>query len=107
MGSGENFRDAIFLAFGLLKHRKLIGPDGLIFMDAGFHVPAGEVSAIGAGEGAGAEAADGSALPETVVDMAGVERRLLCAGIFERLADGTLPGGFGDDVVVGVNSGCE
>src|SRR6266446_3809287 len=69
MSGGENFRDAIRIAFGFLKHRKLIGPDGLVFVDAGFHVPAGEIAAIGTRESAGAKAADGSALPKAVVDM--------------------------------------
>src|SRR5260370_30839499 len=77
MSGGENFRDAIRIAFGFLKHRKLIGPDGLVFVDAGFHVPASEVAAIGTRESAGAKTADGRALPKTIVDMAGVERCLL------------------------------
>src|SRR6266404_10009073 len=106
MRGGENFGYAIIVAFGFLEHRKLIGPDGLVFVDAGFHVPAGEVAAIGARERAGTEAAHGSALPEAVVDMAAVERRFLCAGVLEGLADGTFPGGFGD-VVIGVDSGGE
>jgi len=57
-----------------------------------------------AGECAGTEAAYGCALPETVIDVTGVEHGLFCAGVFERLADGTLPGSFGD-VVIGVESG--
>ncbi len=36
MSGGENFRDAIRIAFGFLKHRKLVGPDRLVFVDAGF-----------------------------------------------------------------------
>src|SRR5258706_8222935 len=102
----ENFCDTIFVALGFLEHRKLIGPDGLVFVDSGFHVPAGEIAAIGAGEGAGAEAADGRALPETIVDVAAVERGLFRAWVFERLADGTLPGGLGD-VVIAVETGGE
>src|SRR5258707_362511 len=86
MRCGENFRYAIFVAFGFLEHRKLVGPDGLVFVDAGFHVPAGEVASIGAGECAGTEAAYGCALPETVIDVTGVEHGLFCAGGFERLA---------------------
>src|SRR5712664_2139375 len=104
MSGSENFRDAIRIAFGFLKHRKLIGPDGLIFVDAGFHVPAGEIAAIGARESAGAKTTDRSALPEAVVDMTVVERRLFRAGVLERLADGTLPSSFGN-VVVGVSLG--
>src|SRR5258708_31832418 len=103
MGCGENFSYSIFVAFGFLEHRKLVGPDGLVFVDAGFHVPAGEIAAIGAGEGAGAEAADGRALPKTVVDVAAVERGLFCAGGFEGFGDGALPRGFGN-VVIGVDS---
>jgi hypothetical protein len=99
MGGGENFGYAGFVTIGFLEHGELIGPDGLVFVDAGFHVPAGKVSAIGAGESAGSETADGGALPETVVDVAGVEGGLFCAGIFEGLTDGALPGGFGDVVV--------
>jgi len=95
MRGGENFRNTIFVAIGFLKHRELIGPDGLVFVHSGLHVPAGEVAAIGTRERAGAKAADGRALPKTVVDMASVEGGLFCAGIFEGLADGALPGGFG------------
>src|SRR5438445_8790487 len=101
MRSGENFGYAIFIAVGFLEHRKLVGPDGLVFVNAGFHVPAGEVAAIGARERACAETADGCSLPEPIVDMAAVERGLFCAGVFERLADGTFPGGFGD-ILIGV-----
>ena len=103
---GEDFRYAIFFAFGFLEHRKLIGPDGLIFVNAGFHVPACEVATIGARERAGTEASDGRALPKTVVDMAGVERGLFCPGVFEGLTDGALPGGLGD-VVICVETGGE
>src|ERR1700736_6613575 len=104
MSRSENFRDAIRIAFGFLKHGKLIGPDGLV--DAGFHVPAGEVAAKGAGESAGAKTADGRTLPKTVVDMAGVEGRLFRARVLEGLADGTLPSSLGD-VVVGMDAGGE
>src|SRR5690242_937662 len=99
MGGGENFRDAVFFAFGFLEHRKLIGPDGLVFVDSGFHVPAREVAAIRAGECASAEATDRGPLPQAVVYVAGVERGLFCAGVFEGLADGALPGGLRDVVV--------
>src|ERR1700730_4740042 len=106
MRGGENFRYAIFVAFGFLKHRELVGPDSLVFVHSGFHVPAGEVAAIGARECAGAKAADGRALPKAIVDMAAVERGLFCAGVFEWLADRALPGGFGD-VVIRVDRGGE
>src|SRR5260370_34277566 len=42
MSGSENFRDAIRIAFGFLKHRKLIGPHGLVFVDPRLPVPAGE-----------------------------------------------------------------
>src|SRR6266851_3455131 len=104
MSSGENFRNAIRIAFGFLKHGELIGPNGLVFVDAGFHVPAGEVAAISARESAGAKTADGRALPKAIVDMAGVERGLFRAGVFEGRTDGALPGCLGD-VVVGLDAG--
>ena len=93
MSSGKNFRNAIRIAFRFLKHGKLIGPDGLVFVDAGFHVPASEVAAIGTRESAGAKTADRRALPVTVVDQIG-ELGLAGAGIGERLADASLPGDF-------------
>src|SRR4029077_4750873 len=106
MSGSENFGDAIGVTFGFLKHGKLVGPDGLVFVDARFHVPAGEVATIGARESAGAEAADGGALPKAIVDMAGVERRLFRTGVLERRADGALPGGLGN-VVIGLHAGDE
>src|SRR5260370_15862075 len=57
MSGSENFRDAIRVAFGFLKHCELIGTDGLVFVDSGFHVPASEIAAIGSRESAGAKAA--------------------------------------------------
>jgi hypothetical protein len=64
-----------------LKHGELISPHSLVFVDAGFHVPAGEVAAIGARESSGAETADGRALPKAIVDVASVERGLFRAGM--------------------------
>ena len=91
--------------FGFLVHRELIGPFGLVLVDAALHVPAGEVAAVGAGEGARAEAAYRGALLVAVVDVAGVEGGLFCAGVIERGADGALPCGFGD-VVACAGSRC-
>src|ERR1700720_964946 len=99
MSCGENLCYPVFVAFGFLKHRKLIGPDGLVFVDASLHVPAGEVAAIGARESAGAKTADRRALPKAVVDMVGVERGFLGPGIFEWESDGALPGSFGNVIV--------
>src|SRR5712692_9018049 len=88
--------ETLGVALGFLKHGELIGPDGLVFVDAGFHVPAREITAIGARKCSGAETTDGSALPEAVVDVAGAERGLFCAGIGQRRADGTLPRSLGN-----------
>jgi len=38
----------------------------------------------------------GRGLPEAVIHVAGIEGRLLCSGMFEQLADGAPPGGFGN-----------
>jgi hypothetical protein len=81
---------SVRVALGLLEHGKLIGVDGLVFVDCGLDVPAGEVSAIAAGEGACSHAADGDSLPVTIVDVRGVASY---AGVVERLTQGTLPGG--------------
>src|SRR5712664_4854386 len=95
MSGGENFRDAIRIAFGFLKHRKLVGPDRLVFVDAGFHVPAGEVAAKGTRESASAETADRRDLPKAIVDMEGVERGLFGAGGFWGGHGGDLHRGLG------------
>ncbi len=104
MSGSENFRDAIRIAFGFLKHRKLIGPHGLVFVDARFHVPAREVATVSARESAGAKTADGRALPKAIVDMAGVERWFFRSSVFEGRTDGALPGSLGN-VVVGLDAG--
>src|ERR1700730_7168713 len=106
LSGGEDFGHAIGIAFGFLKHGKLIGPDGLVLVDACFHVPASKVAAIGARESAGAETADGCALPKTVIDVAAVQSGLFCPGGFQGLADRALPGGF-RDVVVGASDAGE
>src|SRR6266849_4982324 len=99
MRGGEHFGDASGCAFGLLKHGELVGPHGLIFVDTGFDVPAGEITAIGSRESSGAETADRGALPETVIDVSGVEGSFFCAGVLEWKADGPFPGGLGNAVV--------
>ena len=98
MRRGQRLRDA-FAALGLLIHRKLVCPDGLIFVHATLDVPAREISAIGARECSRPEAAHRSALPIAVVDHARCgEGRLASAGIIEWLANAALPGRFRDGV---------
>ena len=98
MRSGEDLCDRI-PTFGFLVHGELVGPDGLIFVNAALDVPAGEISAIGAGEGAGAESADGSALPVAVVDDSVFgELGFAASGIVEGLANAAVPGGSWDGV---------
>jgi hypothetical protein len=89
----ENAGGGFAFAFDFLVHGELVGVADSVLVDAGFDVPAGEVAAVGAGEGAGAESADGSALPVAVVDVSG---DALDAGVFEGLADGAAPGCCGD-----------
>src|SRR6476620_348895 len=98
MGGGKRLGDW-FTAFGFLVHGELVGPDGLIFVNASFNVPAREVAAVGAGEGAGAKSADGSALPIAVVDDSIFgELGFAASGIVEGLADAAMPGGFWNGV---------
>ena len=52
----------------LLEHCKFIHIDGFVFVNAGLDMPAGEVSAIGAGEGACAHTANRRSLPIAIVD---------------------------------------
>src|SRR5262249_39761711 len=101
--SKKNFRDAFRIAFGFLKHSELVGVDGLVFMKAGLDVPACKVAAIRTGKSSGSKSADGSTLPETVVNMATVEGGLFCARVFQWLSDGALPSNFGN-IVVGANA---
>src|SRR5450755_1712772 len=67
-------------------------------------MPAGEVAAIRAGESAGAEAADGSALPITVIDV--MQSYFSGSWIFEGSAEGAFPGGFWD-IIAGPRGGDE
>jgi hypothetical protein len=53
-------------------------------------MPAFKLSTIGTGKGAGAKAADGSALPVTVIDHV-LDFRFFSARILQRLANGTPP----------------
>src|SRR5262249_45819916 len=99
MSGREDPGDAFSLILGLLKHRKLVRPLGLVFMNAGFHVPTSKIPAIGSRKGTGTEAANGSALPVTVIDVGRVERGLFRAGVCQRSANGALPRRFGDVVV--------
>ena len=98
MSGGQHLRDAL-AAFGFLIHGELVRPDRLIFVHAALDVPAREVSAIGARESPGAESPYGCTLPVAIINHSGRgERGLASAGIFERLADATLPCGFGNGV---------
>ena len=98
MSGGQHLRDAL-AAFGFLIHGELVRPDRLIFVHAALDVPAREVSAIGARESSGAESTHGCTLPVAIINHSGRgERGLASAGIFERLADATLPCGFGKGV---------
>src|SRR6266851_3386221 len=91
----EHTRSTGGVAGNLLKHGKLIGRHGNVFVDAALDVPACKVTAIGARKGAGAESADGSALPIAVVDVGFV---FADAGIFERLPERPAPRNFRDFV---------
>jgi hypothetical protein len=97
----QGLSDALGVTLGSLVHGELVRGHRLVLVDAGLDVPAGEVSAIGAGERAGSEPPDGRALPVAVVDVARALGRRASARVGERLADGTLPGHLGD----GVSSG--
>src|SRR6266853_1127899 len=101
---GEDLRYAFAAVLRLLKHGKLISIHDLIFMNAALHVPTGKITAIGARESAGTETADGRALPVTIIDVAGIQRRFFCARMLERRTDGALPCSFGD-IVTGASSG--
>src|SRR5579859_6856368 len=96
MSREKNFGNTICIAFGFLKHRELIRVDGLIFVNAGLNVPAGEVTTECPRKSSSAKSADWRPLPEAVINVAAVQCGLLCARAFERLSDGTLPGDFGN-----------
>src|ERR1035438_3057845 len=78
-----------------LKHRKLVGGNGNIFVDAAFDVPAREVAAKGAREGAGSESTDRGALPITIVDVGFI---FADAWLFQRLPERPAPRNFRDFV---------
>ena len=80
----EHARGSGGFAGNLLKHGELVGRHRNVFVDTAFDVPAREIAAIGTRECAGAESADGSALPIAVVDVGFV---FADARIFERLAE--------------------
>src|SRR6185437_13140116 len=83
----------------LNEDRELIRRHVLIFVNAGLHVPALEVSAIRAREGTCAESADRRSLPIAIVDVLVHELRLGSSGIGGRLSDGNSPGGTWDGIV--------
>src|SRR5580704_18201476 len=70
----EDSRCALSLALRLLKHAKLIGVNGCIFMNSRFYMPARKVSAVSTRECSEAKAAHRCALPKPVVDIAGDSR---------------------------------
>src|SRR5262249_49908915 len=107
MACKKRFCDALRIALGFFKDGELVRVDRLIFVNAGLNVPASEVSTVGARKSAGAESTDRRTLPVAIVDVTAVQRRRFRAGIFEGLADGTLPGCFGDVVVSGKRGNCE
>src|SRR5271166_2586160 len=79
------------LALYLLKHGKLIGINGRIFVDSRFHVPAGKVSSISARKSSRAKAAHRRALPKSVINIAGDPSH---PRFLEWKAEGTAPGRF-------------
>ena len=89
----EHTRGSRGLTGNLLKHGKLVGGHGDVFVDAALEVPARKVAAISARESAGAESAYGGALPIAIVNVGFV---FADAGIFERLPEGAEPGNFRD-----------
>jgi len=68
-------------------------------------MPASEVAPVGAGERSCPKTADGSALPEAVVDMRGLEGGLFGAGMIDRLPQRATPGRLGN--VIGAQQRAE
>src|SRR5579872_4581857 len=66
----QDTSDALGVAVGLLKHRKLIGIDRRIFVNSCLDMPARKISTVGSRERSGAKPADGGTLPIAVVDVA-------------------------------------
>src|SRR5271154_1336090 len=89
--SGEHLGETRGIPFGFLKHRELIGPHGLIFMNTGLQVPPSKIPAIGARESSGAETANGRALPVAVINVVGGQRDLFGARARKWFSDGALP----------------
>jgi hypothetical protein len=71
-------------------------------VNAALQVPTLEIAAIAAGESAGAEAADGRALPIAVVNI--VQFRFVAARIGGRLPDRDAPGDW-RNFVLGLHGG--
>jgi hypothetical protein len=86
-------RSSSRITFRLLVHGEFVCIHSLVFVNAGFDVPAGEISAIRAGEGACPHPANGCSLPIAIVDQAGIFGH---TRILEREPNGPGPGGFGD-----------
>src|SRR2546429_1208794 len=98
MSGSQDLRNAFRGAFRLLIHGELIGVNRLIFVDSILNVPAREVAAISSRKSAGAESADRSSLPITIVDMSAAEGRLFRPRIGQRQTNSPLPSGFGNRV---------
>jgi hypothetical protein len=92
----QNSRRAGIVAFGFLKHRKLIGIYGLVAVNARLQMPAGKIAAKGSRKSSRAESANRRTLPISVINVAAIERGLACPAIFQGLANRSLPRSFGD-----------
>src|SRR5882724_1792888 len=98
MGGCQDLRNTFWGAFGFLVHGELIGVNRLIFVNSILNVPAREVAAISSRKSAGAESADRSSLPITIVDMSAAESRLFRPRSGQRQTNSPLPSGFGNSV---------
>src|SRR6266852_6803724 len=79
------------VSLALLKHRKLVGIHGCVFVNSRLHMPADEISPVASREGSRTESADGRTLPITVIDITGYARH---ARFLERKAERSSPGSF-------------
>src|SRR6202453_3691733 len=87
----QDARRTLRLALSLLKHGKLIGINGRVFVNSCFYMPAGEVSPVSARERSRTKTAYGSALPKPVIDLAGDSSH---TWLYKRKSEGTSPRSF-------------